>query len=1134
MHYFLFGNKTSTLLHKVDGRAMYLAMKINLVLFLMTIMLVHAESRAQKISISAQNKPIEWFFEQISRQTSYRFLYKSEIVRQAKPMSIHVKDADVEDILRKIASVQGFQYKIFSNTISISLTEKMGGETASEEPYKQQEIIVTGTVRSTAGEVLSQATVNIKGMSGRGTKTDATGKFRLAVPKGSILTVSYIGFKTKELEVSESGDLNIELAEDDALLSEVVIVGYGEQSRKTVTSAITSVSAEQLKDVPMPSPDQMLQGRAPGVQVTAASGEPGGGILVRVRGSTSINASSEPLYVIDGVPIMADNLARTSFGQPTNALADLNPSDIESMEILKDAAATAIYGARAANGVVLITTKRGKSGKATIVISSYGGISEAWRDPSELRVDGPTTELLRNEASANNWIDRYGSLEALDAAGNAYSAPYADPANAINTNWLDYIMQKGPVYNIDASISGGNERIRYMVSANNFDQDGIMKLVNFKRRSFRTNLDFSASDKLKFGTSFFYSNSRRNRIQNGNSTSSALANAFFYPSNVPAYNEDGSYNKYLWESPLAIVNETDYLMDNTRIIGNFFADWTIVKNLVFRTTWSLDNSYVKEQNYSNTKMVAGAAVGGSGSSSVVNDFNWINENILSYRFSVNEVHHFDALAGTTFQKNRNNFTTATGQGFPSDSFRQISSAATRNSSGDESEWAIASVFGRLNYDIKQKYLLSINLRYDGSSRFGANHRWGMFPSASAGWVMSDEDFMKSISTISMFKWRASYGVTGNQSGIGNYASLGLWGGQQGGYRGGGGVTPGSGASAAYGEYPGLSPVQLANPDLKWETTAQLNLGFDMGLFHDRLSLSFDYYNKQTKDLLLAVPVPRFTGYSSILQNYGEIENKGFEFGINAKAIKKEEFSWDIGLNVSRNNNMVKKLASPFNQFTRDYVRIEEGYPLGSFYVHEQLGVDPQTGNIIWNTGDDDVFNVNTDRFISDKTIWPDFQGGLSNNFSYKNFDLSTFLQFSYGNYVFNYNRYFMEHGGTQIYGFMSQQLDRWQNPGDITDIPRMASVNYNTNFRPSRHIEDASYLRLKNISLGYTLQGDVVKKIGASQVRFYVSGQNVLTFTKYSGLDPEVSVGGSALTQGIDQGVLPQPRLWLAGFNLTF
>lgn len=1105
------------------------------VLLVFVLSVAAADRTAQKVTLSVSNGTLEDVFSEISKQTSFRFLYSDEIVQSASPVSLSVKGMDLQEVLDELARQQGMSYKIISNTIVVTLVKpQFTSMTVSSKAPVQDEIAVTGDVTDAAGNALVGATVAIKNQPGKGTKTDADGHFVLLVPKGAVLQFSYIGYLSKEITVTGQGPYQVQLDEDASQLDEVVVVGYGEQSRRTVTSAITRVSSESLKDLPMPSPDQMLQGRAPGVQVTAASGEPGGGIVVRVRGSTSINASSEPLYIIDGVPIVSQNLARTTFGQPTNPLADLNPSDIESMEILKDAAATAIYGARAANGVVLITTKRGKSGQPSISISAYTGTSKAWKDPNDLRVDGPTFERLQNEAAANNWIDRYGSIDATDPSGRSFTPPYANPDAAINTNWFDEIMQRGGMYNIDASISGGTDRVRYMVSANNFKQEGIMKPVLFDRKSFRTNVDFAASDRWKFGTSLFYTNSQRNRIQNGNNINSALANAFFYPSNIAPYNPDGSYNRPVWESPLAIVNETDYLMNTNRIIGNFFADWTIIEGLTFRTNWSLDNNYINEDNYSNTKMVAGAGVGGEATSSVVNDLNWINENVLTYRRDFTGGHHTDFLVGTTFQKNTNRFVTATGQGFPSDSFRKISSAATKNSSGDESEWAIASLFGRINYDYKQKYLLTVNLRYDGSSRFGSNNRWGLFPSASLGWTMSDEPFMQRVEAVSLWKWRISYGVTGNQSGIGNYASLGLWGGQRGGYRGGGGTTPGAGGAAAYGDLPGFNPVQLANPDLKWETTAQFNVGVDLGFFSNRLRVTADYYDKQTRDLLLEVPTPRSTGYSVMLQNYGAIQNRGFEFGITATAISNDQFTWDIALNASQNRNLIKKLAAPFNQFSRDYIRLEEGYPLYSFYVHEQLGVDPQTGNIIWQTGEDGVFNVNRDRFISDKNAWPDFQGGLSNTLRYKDFDLTAFFQFSYGNYVFNYNRYFFEHGGERTTGYSAQQLDRWQQPGDVTDIPRMASVNYNINYRPSRHIEDASYLRLKNVSLGYTLPKPFVAKLGLQQLRFYVSGQNILTFTNYSGLDPEVSVSPSETVNGVDQGVMPQPRVWMGGLNVTF
>jgi outer membrane receptor protein involved in Fe transport len=386
--------------------------------------------------------------------------------------------------------------------------------------------------------------------------------------------------------------------------------------------------------------------------------------------------------------------------------------------------------------------------------------------------------------------------------------------------------------------------------------------------------------------------------------------------------------------------------------------------------------------------------------------------------------------------------------------------------------------------------------------------------------------------VSNLKVRASYGVTGNQNGIDNFQSLGLWGGQAGGLRGGGGTVPINtvGAPAGYVDAPGFTPNQLANPDLKWETTTQLDLGLDLGLFAGRVELTFDYYAKQTKDLLLAVPVPRSTGYNQLVQNYGEIKNKGWELGITGRPVS-GALSWDVAFNIAGNRNKITKLAAPFTQFTRDFIRLEQGVPLYSFWVHEQLGVDPQTGDAIWNTGADDVFDPNTDRFIAGNAQ-PDFFGGLTNNLGYRNFDLSVFFQFTYGQELLNYNRYFYEHGGERTTGYMRTQLRRWQNPGDQTDVPRMSSRNYNTALRPSRIIEDGSFGRIKNVALGYTIPQTISRKIGISRFRVYVAVQNLLTFTRYSGLDPEVSTDASELIGGIDFATMPQPRVLTTGINV--
>ncbi|TVP50849.1 MAG: TonB-dependent receptor [Mongoliibacter sp.] len=991
---------------------------------------------------------------------------------------------------------------------------------------------VTGRVTSAdEPEGIPGANILVKG-TGVGTATDLDGRFSIAVNSNDdVLVFSFVGYDPQEIRVGNQSEINVSLVPDTETLGEIIVVGYGEQDRRTLTSSISSIKGKDVENLPITSPDQLLQGRAPGVVVNSESGEPGGGMNIRIRGTTSITGNSDPLYVIDGVPIISDNIAATTFGQPVNPLADLNPADIESMEILKDASATAIYGARAANGVVLITTKRGKSGKPVVNISMFGGISEPWRSPNDIRVDGPTFERLQNEASRNNWIDRNGSLDNPNSAGQAYQAPFPNPDEAIDTNWFDEIFQTGSIRSLDASVAGGDDRIKYFVSANNFAQEGLVRPASFERNSGRMNLDFMVTPRLKIGTSATYSVNTRDRALNGNAIEGSLSTAFFYPSNFPIREDDGSYFRPFWENPVAVANETEYLMKTTRLIGSVFADWEITDGLVFKSTWSIDNNLVEEDRYFNTFLAAGAALNGSAQSFVTRSNNWINENVLTYQKNFGD-HNLNILLGNTLQENQFLRTQAFGQGFPSNSFKRIESAAVKNSSSTGTSWGIASFFSRVNYGYKGKYLFTANMRADASSRFGIDNRWGYFPSVAGAWRMIDEGFMESVrGTVSDLKFRASYGITGNQGGIQDFQSLGLWGGMRGGLNLGGVGQPGGPAS--YVDAPGIAPNQLANPDLRWETTAQFNIGVDVGFWNDKLTLTFDYYDKQTKDLLLNVPVPKSTGFSILTQNFGEMENKGFELGINASIIERENFTWTSSFNVSRNNNLVKRLAFPFSTFTRDYVRVEEGYPLNSFWVHVQEGVDPETGDIIWDTMGDEEFNPNVHRQIMGNAI-PRYVGGWTNMVNYKNWDFMIFFQFAEGLNTLNYGRFFFEHGGERNTGYSAQQLDRWQQPGDITDVPRMASRNYSADLRPSRHVEDGSFLRLKNTSIGYTLPTPITQRVGVSRARFYAAAQNLLTWTGYSGLDPEVSTSPSNLVSGVDIAVMPQPRTYTLGVNLTF
>ncbi len=976
--------------------------------------------------------------------------------------------------------------------------------------YAYGQKTVTGTITSQEdGETIIGATILIKGTT-RGEVTDIDGNYSIEVPNDdAILVVAFTGLKTIEERVGARTEINFAMVSDIALLDEIVVTGYGSQGRKVLTSAISSLDAKEIENLPQPSFDQMMQGRAPGVQINSNSGTPGGSIFVRIRGTNSITAGSDPLYVVDGIPIVSAPLEREGTGgQRTSPIADINPADIASIEILKDAAATAIYGARAANGVVLITTKRGTASRnARVTLNTFAGIQNFWRDPSEAVVDARAFEELSNEAAQNR----------------GQSVPYPNPGSGENTDWNSFIFRDdAPMYNVDLSISGGNDAIKYFVSGNAFIQDGIMKNHRYERQTGRVNLDYKANDKLKFGTSVLYSRSDRTRADNDNNIFGALGAAFFNPPNIPARQPDGSLTKFsIFENPIAVAEFQDLKMITNRVLANLFGEWEITDYLTFRSSASVDYNSIKEDAYWPTQMNEGAAVNGQGRSTVTVDDNVVWENVLTFQKGLGGNHYLTVLAGQSIQTSDNERTEAFGQQFPSNDFRRITSAAVQTSSSAGTEWGISSFFGRVNYDYGGKYLVNFNVRRDGSSRFGEANRWGTFPSVGVGWRISEEPFMQNNSFFNELKLRGSWGITGNQNGIGNFASLGLW---NGGFN--------------YEGAPGTSPAQLANPDLKWETTDQINVGVDMTFLNERMSVSFDYYQKVTKDLLLNVPLPRTTGFSSQIQNFGELENTGWEFDLSLAAVQTQEVQWNINFNLAHNEAVATRLVAPIEAFTRSPIRLEEGLPLFSFWLHEQLGVDAQTGDAIWRTQNGDsqseTFNPSTDRFIVGDAQ-PDLFGGFTSDLSWKGFTFNMFWQFSLGNDQLHWNRFFQEHGGGRNTQYHVSQLDRWQQPGDVTMVPRMTAANYSGSLRPSRFLEDGSYVRLKNITLGYNIPSSVVQKLGMRSARVYISAQNLITITDYTGLDPELNTGANnQLVQGIELYAFPQARVLTGGFTLNF
>lgn len=995
--------------------------------------------------------------------------------------------------------------KLVRLLLSLGLLLSFGGSALAQSALTQ------GTVKDAkTGEPLIGARVQIKGTD-KGTVTGVDGSFNLPVENGQTLIISSLGYTLKEIK-AEGQALNVTLQEDTKALEEVVVVGYGTQSQKAVSSAVTSVNPQELKGIPAPSPDQLLQGKASGVQIAAASGTPGGGIFVRIRGNTSINASNEPLYVVDGVFINNQSLSGLSLGgQTTNPLADLNPADIESIEILKDANATAIYGARGANGVVLITTKRGKTNAGTrINFQTYFGVAKAPKIYETVNAQ-QEAELI-NETHLNDG----GSLSTLPFRPRSEGG-LGLPEEQTTYSRIPDVFQTATTQSYDLSASGGGESNRFFLGGGYFKQEGIVKPAEFERFSGRFNYDHLVNKRLTIGTSTSISYSKRNQSRNDDSAQGVINSALYVPTYLPVFNEDGSYARHsIFDNHLALIENLNIQGESSRLISNLYGEYEILDGLTLKSNWSIDYNAYADKVYNNTQISVGLPAGNA-SRSESKLVTLINEQLLTYNRRFGNDHFLNVILGNTVQQTKYNFLSLTGRNFPSDNFQEIASSSLQTASTNSSQNGLISFFSRAGYTFKDRYSIDGSVRADASSRFGASNRWGVFPSLGASWIVSEEAFAQDL-PFDLIKLRANIGVTGNQNGINDFASLGLW-----------------RAGRNYEGLPGISHQQLANPDLKWETTRQWNIGLDLGLLQNRLKVEANYYNKYTKDLLLEVPVASKTGFSSVFENLGEISNKGVELNISTTNIEREDFTWTTSLNIARNVNKIEKLPIPINQHSRDWVRMEEGGSVYDFWVYKQLYVDPQTGDAVYDDVDQNGSITVADRQIVANAA-PDFFGGLNNTVRYKNFDLGALIYGEYGNEILNLNRYFMEHGGTRngSISYLPGQLNRWQQPGDMTDMPRLTKKGNNYTLPSSRFIEDGSFLRLRSVTLGYTVPSAALSKYKISSLRVYVSGTNLWTLTNYSGLDPEVNVAGNNQNvRGIDHAVVPQPRSFQAGLNVS-
>ncbi|MFZ4463071.1 MAG: SusC/RagA family TonB-linked outer membrane protein [Bacteroidales bacterium] len=950
-------------------------------------------------------------------------------------------------------------------------------------PLWSQSILVSGKVTSEAdGSPIPGVTVQIKGTQ-KGTITDLNGTYKLDAAPDATLVFTFIGLKKKEIPVNGQKQMNVTLSDEKIDLGEAVVIGYSTTSRKLVSGSVGVVKEDEIKNTPIRTIDGVLQGKVAGVTINQNSGTPGGQNNIKLRGGSSINASNQPLIVIDGVPMITGSFGQIGYsGQEIDAMSDLNPNDIESFTILKDASATAIYGARASNGVILITTRRGGFQKTSVNLNtSYG-----WQSVPKERIP----ELM----NAAQWNEYKGT----DVQG-------------IDTDWMKEILQVAPTSNTELSVSSGNDKTRIFISGSFFNQEGTVKSTSFDRYSGRINIDHSLLKNLTIGASLSSSYSKNYRVEGDQTLFGPLPNALSIPAIYPVYNPDGSYNEEgPYANPVAIINETKNIAYTNRNSNNIYLEYKFLDGFTFNSKWSADVYTLREHEYDPITTQQGAKYNGLGIEGTSYVSNLVTSNVLQYVKSVNEKHNFEGLLGYSAEKysRRNSYIEAID--FPNENLQYITSAGTiRAASTTSLDRGMNSYFGQFKYNYLYKYIFTLTARADGSSKFGKNNRYGYFPAASFAWRLNEENFIKKYSWIDELKLRVITGLTGND-GIGDFGSYGLY---SGGYN--------------YGGNSGTAPVQLPNPDLRWESTFQKGIGLDLAVFDNRVSLNLDLYHNKTYDLLLDKPLPSSSGFTIITANIGDIENKGIEIVLNTENIK-NKFTWNTSFNFAANRNKVLTLSDgqPIADQGRGGNWVIEGEPIGIFYGYRCLGVDPTTGNLVYD-------DLNNDGSITASDITkigdpnPDFTMGLTNNFSYKNFDLSVFLYMVQGNDVFNGTWIYLE-SGTGEDNQTTTMLRRWKQVGDITDVPRVGDT-----YKSSRFIENGSFMRIKNVTLGYNFPRHMIEKVKLKSLRLYVSGQNLFTYTSYTGMDPEVNYySNDNIVMGTDFFTYPQSRTIMMGLNV--
>lgn len=1074
---------------------------------LLQILAVESYSQQTRISLNLNNQKLEEVLKSIENKSDYFFLYNRDLINVDQKVSLNVTDQTIENLLNDLLDETGIQYKIVNRQIILS------NEGGTYGIVAQQVHTVTGQVTDSAGEPLPGVTIVVKGTT-KGTITDVDGNYSLLSVSGDgILVFSFVGMRSQEVPIGSKSTINVEMLEDAIGIEEVVAVGYGTIKKSDLTGSVSSLKSEEIYTGAQSSVDQFIQGRIPGVYITQTNSDPGGGYSIRIRGTNSITAGNEPLYVIDGLP-----------SDPENSI---NPGDIESIEVLKDASATAIYGARGANGVILITTKRGEKGKAEIIYNGYIGFQKAAKTLDLL--NGEEYMSLLNAINTDKGEDPIFSQDQIDAVGSS-------------TDWQQEIFRTAMIQNHNLSLSGGDENNRYYTSLSYLSQDGIMINSGLERFNARINLTHT-TDRLNIGINLNTSVVNKVTLPNDqdiNLTAGVMGSALQMDPTIRVKDDDGNYAQSSvldLNNPVALAYSKDTKHSTDRTFGNVFTEYALFNGFKVKLNFGSDRSARRTDFYLDKTTKIGQSSNGKATVSEYKNTSYLLELTASYEKEFSNKQKISTVAGYSYQQFGYNAFGTTSSDFSTDAFETYNLEA--GDPNNTTNWSqrtksqLLSWFSRVNYSYRDKYLATASFRADGSSRFGENNKYGFFPSLALAWKISNESFLSEVEALSQLKLRGSFGFTGNQE-IGNYNSL---------------VLLGTGGDAIFNDQPVVSiiPTQLANSDLKWETTKQINFGVDYGFLNNRITGSIDWFGKKTYDLLLELPIPRTSGFSTSLQNVGDTKNTGLEFMIQSRNLT-NKFKWSSTFNIATVHNEVLTLGNlPYilqgnMRYITDFTILTKGKSMNSYYGYDVEGIfqsqaevdasaqpNAAPGDIKYKDISDDGKINSDDRTILGDPI-PDFTFGFLNDFSYKGFDLSIFMDGSYGNDMLNFTRIESENPIEFRRNRESYVLDRWTEDNKTNENPSFLNTDATRGVN-SRVVEDASYIRIKYIRLSYNFPQLRWKNI--SSLSLYVTGQDLFTITKYSGFSPDVNVMGTS-NQRYDYNSHPVAKMYSLGINVKF